>query len=253
MNKIDVICPIHYVDMESFKLFIQTWLQNIPIRYLFIGLGAKNDELEELLDLQFSKGDFSLQILDQTSYKTLGYCLQELMEQVETEYFIFLHADVEILLNWFERMWECRVSGILESLKDPSFGPSALVQARKYRAYSGAQLILKKSIKDLNFEDDFVYCNEDILIQNIILNRGFSYVKTPIYHKHYRLLGKRTQPQETILDWQFKGILKYAYPSHRLMNYVKGILKTLINTYEHHIDLEKEIKELNPEWLSLLK
>lgn len=247
MNKIDVICPIHYVDMESFKVFIDTWFRNIPIRNLYIGIGKRNAELEGFL-LMYD----NVELIDQAPHKTLGYCLQELINQVETEYFIFLHADVEILLNWFDRMWESRVKGILESLKDPSFGPEALIQARKHRAYSGAQLILKESVKNLNWDDDWIYAQEDILIQNIVLNRGFSYIKTPIYHKHYRLLGRRTQNRETILEWQWKGIIKYAYPTYRLINYVKGIIRTLTQNHEHQINLEQEIRNINPKWIELL-
>lgn len=248
MNKIDVICPIFYVDLDSFKLFLDTWQQNIPIKYLMIGLGAKNDELEKVL----ARYDNVITFYQQ-KHKTLGYCLQELMGAVTTDYFVYLHADVEILLNWYEMMWESKVRGILESLKDPSFGPEALVQARRYRAYSGAQLILKKSIKDLNWEDDYIYCNEDLILKSVVLNRGYTYVKTSIYHKHYRMFSKRTQPRDTILKWQYKGILKYAYPTFRLMNYVKGIKETLIKTYDQTIDLERDIKTLNPEWLPFFK
>lgn len=252
MNKIDVICPIFYVDLESFKIFLDTWFQNIPIRKLYIGLGTENEELKNLLLQYCVSKHITFEIIEQYWYKTLGYCLQELINQVETEYFIFLHTDVEILLNWFDRMWESRVKGILESLKDPSFGPEALIQARKHRAYSGAQLILKESVKNLNWEDDYVYTNEDIILQNIVLNRGFSYIKTPIYHKHYRLLGRRTQNRETILEWQWKGIIKYAYPTYRLMNYVKGIIKTLTQNHGHQINLEEEIRNINPKWIELL-
>ncbi len=251
MNKIDVICPIFHVDLESFKIFIETWYQNIPIKYLIIGLGSKNEELETFLT-ETNKKYSNIIIFYQWKYKTLGACLQELMEAVTTDYFIYLHADVEILLNWFSRMWEARVRGILESLKDPSFGEVALVQARKYRAYSGAQLILKEAIKNLNWYDDYIYCNEDLILKSIVLNRGFTYVKTPIYHKHYRMFSKRTQPRDTIWKWQFKGVLKYCKPTHQLMNYIKGILRSLKAHYKIDYNLEDEIKFLNPKWLPYL-
>jgi len=252
MEKCDIICPIHFLDLESFKLFLQTWVQNIPINRLIIGLGKENHELEESLNSLFRNGDFNLQQVDQTSHKTLGYCLQELIGLVSTDYFIFLHADVEIPQDWFEQMWASRVKGILESLKSPSFGPEALIQASKKRAYSGAQLIFKESVKELNFQDDFVYCNEDIIIQNIVLNRCFSYIKIPIYHKHYKKYRKRTQSRKTILEWQWKGILKYAFPNSTLMNYVKGIVRMLSRDYEIKVNLEAEIKVLNPKWIPFL-
>ena len=245
---IDVICPIFYVDLVSFKKIIDNWFQQIPIRRLYIGIGKEDNKLVEFLS-KYPK----VHTTTQTDFKTLGYCLQDLMKNfVETEFFIFLHADVEIPQNWFESMWASRVKGILESLKFPSFGPAALIQASKKRAYSGAQLILTESVKNLNFEDDYIYTNEDVIIQNIVINRGFSYVKTPIYHKHFKGYRKRTQPRKTILEWQWRGIVKYAYPNSNLMNYVKGILKLIKQDYEIEVDLETEIKKLNPKWISYL-
>jgi len=252
MNKIDLICPIFHVNLETFKIFIETWIQNIPIKTLIIGIGKENQDLKNLLYYHFGKHKIDLLIIEQYDYKTLGYCLQELMEAVTTDYFVYLHADVEILLNWFSRMWEARVRGILESLKDPSFGKVALVQARKYRAYSGAQLILKEAIKDLKWEDDYIYCQEDLILKSVVLNRGFTYVKTPIYHKHYRMFSKRTQPRDIIWKWQFKGVLKYCKPTHQLMNYIKGILRSLKAHYKIEYNLEDEIKLLNPKWLPYL-
>ena len=251
-TKIDVICPIFHCDLEAFKVFIETWTQNIPIKYLIIGLGKNDKELEDFLVEYSCNVDYNIILFNQYSHKTLGYCIQELINVVTTEYFIYLHSDVEIVLNWFPRMWESRIRGVLESLKDPSFGVEALVQARKQRAYSGAQLILKESVEHLNWEDDFVYCNEDLIIKNQVIQRGFTYVKTPIYHKHYRALAKRTQPREVILEWQFKGIIKYCTPTHQLTNYLKGILDTLKYRFVKVFNLEEEMKTLNPEWLPFL-
>jgi hypothetical protein len=251
-NEIDVICPIYHVDLESFKIFIDTWYRNIPIRKLYIGLGKENDELVEFIIKYCSSNNLTFEIYEQYWYKTLGYCLQQLINEVETEYFIYLHSDVEILLNWYPRMWEARVRGILESLKDPSFGAEALVQARKQRAYSGAQLIYKKCLEFISWEDDYVYCNEDIIIKNHIINHGYTYVKTPIYHKHYRMLSKRSQPRDIILEWQFKGILKYSEPSYILMNYIKGILITLKKEYKKPFILNEWIEKLNPKWFDFL-
>ena len=111
---------------------------------------------------------------------------------------------------------------------------------------------MKESVKNLNFEDDYIYTNEDIIIQNIALNRGFSYVKTPIYHKHHKKFRERTQPRKTILEWQWKGIIKYAYPNSKLMNYVKGVLKLILQDYEIETNLKAEIETLNPKWIPLL-
>lgn len=247
-NKIDVICPIFHIDLESFETIINSWFQNIPINYLIIGLGKKNNELESLLS-KFS----NVIIFHQYLYKTLGYCLEKLINAIGTDYFIYLHSDVEIPANWFDRMWESRVKGILESLKDPFFGPEALVQARKPRAYSGAQLIFKKSVQNLNWDDDFIYTNEDLILRNLVLQRGYAYLKTPIYHIHHRDLSKRTQPREIILEWQFKGIIKYCKPSRKLLTYLKSVVKSLDVQHGLKFDLKEEIMTISPNWLELYK
>lgn len=245
--KVDVICPIFYVDLGCFETIIKSWYHHIPINRLLIGIGKKNNKLLKIL-----KKYPNVEIIDQTSYKTLGYCLQELFESVETEYFVYLHCDVELGESWFEKMWRSRVEGILESIKHPSFGPEALIQAKKYRAYSGAQLIYAKSIENLNFEDDYIYCNEDAILQNIVLKRGFSYTKIHVFHNHYRMLGKRTQSEKTILEWQWRGILKYAYPSSRLLPYIHSILNILAHQHGCRYNLREEIENINPKWLPLL-
>ena len=49
MKKIDVVCPIYYVDLDIFEKCLESWYSNIPIRMLYIGLGKNNDDLKVLL------------------------------------------------------------------------------------------------------------------------------------------------------------------------------------------------------------
>lgn len=242
--KIDVICPIFYVNLAKFETFLQNWYHNIPIRKLIIGLGKNDERLITVLS-KFP----NILIIDQTQHKTLGFCLQELFETVETDWFIYLHNDVELTPHWFEKIWDTRMAGIVESQKDPSFGSEAKIQAKKRRGYSGAQLIFKKCVENLGWQDDYIYCSEEIILRNVIEHRGFSYLKYPIYHIHHRDLAKRTQPRDIILEWQFKAILKYCYPEEHLMSYIKSILNTLSSLYNRQFDLEKEIIAINPKWL----
>ena len=241
---IDVICPVYYVDLEVFKKCVSSWYKNIPIRKIYIGIGKENIKLENFL-WTCPK----ITMIDQTDYKTLGYCLQELFHWVETEFFIYLHNDVKLTENWFEKMWEERVFGILESQKDPmSFGIQAYKQAERKRAYSGAQLIYKKAIENLKWEDDYVYTTEDLIIQKTIIDLGFEYKKVPIYHKHYIQNAKRTQPRETILDWQWKALIKYTQPNEQLADYIKSIKKILEEKHKTKINLKKFIEKNNKKW-----
>lgn len=247
-TKVDVICPIFYIDLDIFRKCISSWYDNIPINRLIIGMGMRDEKIEALL-YQFDEIYENVFIIDQQSYVTLGYCLQELMRMVDTEFFVFVHGDAELTENWFDNMWEERVLGILESQKNPeTFGEVALAQAKNPRAYSGAQLIFKKAIEKLKWDDDFIYTTEDLLIQNIITHLGFTYKKVPVYHNHHIQKGKRTQEKNTILDWQWKALIKYGYPTVKFIHNIKALTSRLDI---HHKVLKKFIQRNNERWLEI--
>ena len=249
MPKIDIIAPIFHIDLETFKTCIDSWYREIPIKRLIIGLGKENPELESLLS-EYE----NVYVIDQYMHKTLGYCMMELIRATDGDFFVYLHGDVQLTENWFERMWERRVLGILESQKNPkTFGDVAITQAKKARAYSGAQLIYKPALETLNWSDDFMYCAEDLVIQNVITNLGYTYKKVPIFHNHYIQENKRTQDKETLLDWQWRALIKYAYPSEKLAVSIVSIIDYSEKMWEKKVDWETFANETNPDWVPLLK
>jgi len=240
---IDVITPIYNVDLKIFKQNIFQWFNKLPINNLIIGIGKENKELGNILS-NYRK----VKIIYQYNYKTLGYCLQELIKKVNTPYFIYFHSDVSINEYWFNSMWNNKVKGIIESLKDNSFD----IQPKRFRSYSGAQLIYTDCLKDLNWQDDYIYTSEDLLIQNHIISNGFNYIKLPIYHTHFTTNNIRTKNRKTILNWQYKALIKYGIPEKHLLSYLLKTVKAIKKEFGYKIKIKKEINRLNPDsnWLT---
>lgn len=218
-REFDVICPLYWIN-KYFEKNVGRWFDEIPIKTLYLGINNPNLVIE--LDNQ------EIEIVDQVQHKTLGPCLAELMKKVTTEWFVYLHADVEPLRGSFGML--CRDLredvGIIESERllwhgkmengEPFFNdPNLLNRHSTLRPYSGFQLIRKKAIEPLldKIEDDFVYRNEDIIFQSECLKNGFEYVKSWGLHVHQVLHSNWTHDYQKTHLMQVKGIIKYTQPT----------------------------------------
>lgn len=234
-----MVCPLYFVS-EKFEQCIASWLEFVPINKLFIGIG-RTEVCERI------PKDDRIIYIDQRDNLTLGYSLKQLFETVSTEYFIYFHDDVEIYNTWFPQMWEKRIDGILESSKFFHL-PYGGKQYRKIRAYSGAQLIKTSTVQDLDWEDDFIYASEDIILQEIILERGFQYKKVIVPHIHYIRKNVRSQDRLTMLEWQIKAIIKYLPPKDSFQNYVRSLIRVIKKEYNVDFDPREFISQENPSW-----
>ena len=95
---IDVIIPLINTN-ELFEKNLYSFYREIPINRLLIGDGGCTDNSIEIVK-KFPR----IIIIEQSKYKSLGYCVKELIEQVETEWFVYLHADVYLPENWYDEM-----------------------------------------------------------------------------------------------------------------------------------------------------
>ena len=85
---VDVIIPLLNTS-ELWKNNLYSFYREIPINRLLIGDGGCTDDSIAIVK-EFPR----VEILDQRNYYSQGYCERELIEHVETEWFIYLHADV---------------------------------------------------------------------------------------------------------------------------------------------------------------
>ena len=233
---VDVIIPIMNTN-GLFERNLFSYYKEIPIRNLFIGDGGCVDD-----SLQILRNFPRVKIIDCREDKTLGYCIKKLIEQVDSEFFVYLHSDAFLPAGWFDSMrahttefdwFECRAFTTLLAVYIDQYEDTAK------RAFSGSQMgrstLLKNAIESL--EDDYLYRNEDIVIRELVEEHGGRYGRVKdTYYYHEQILNpdmvdsisirkKYNREKETrMLIWQIKGILKYT----RLKPY---LLKILVACY----------------------
>ncbi len=226
----DLICPVYWLEEDLFEANLKSWIKELPINRIFLGVNNK-DKLAYCYDL-IEEYD-QIYIIEQLEYKTLGACLAELMKQVTTDWFVFVHSDVRITPNAFRIMepYMNSKTGIIESErlhwdgqcdKYGENGETIWFPSYTYtnyynrnRAFSGFQIFQKKAVIDLinKIEDDYLYRNEDIIFQSECLEKGFDYIKTYAMHIHQVIDPKWTFDRNSTNMMQWQGIVKYSNPN----------------------------------------
>jgi len=208
--KIDVICPIYFIN-EQFQENVKSWFESIPIRRLWVGIANKQNS-EKIREILFKFKPELTKIFWHFLYKTLGYCLRDLVSRVETKWFVYLHDDVKLPKSWFGRMYHVvkeKNLDVGESLKKPT-KKEFYAQMWNNRAYSGAQLIRTEIAKKYwDYDDDYVYTSEDLIFQRRVLTNGGKYGKIPVLHEHQGHETERTLPRAEVLLWHAKALMKY--------------------------------------------
>lgn len=205
--KVDVFCPVYFLN-EYFETNVQSWFDAIPINTLWLGLGSKDKLVQERV---YAMENNKTEIVFQENYKTLGYCLTDLASRVKTSWCVFVHDDVRLPTQWFERMWKYQKqlrANVLESIKEPIV-PEYIKQAQSNRAYSGAQLIQKEMLKYMKFDDDYVLTTEDLIFQYRILMNDYIYCKVPVLHQHQGHNGERSMDQKELYKNHAMALIKY--------------------------------------------
>lgn len=230
-NEMVLICPIYWVDHDLFKKNLQSWIKELPLAKIILGINNPKefDYCNEI------KNEFSIvEIKNQLHLKTLGGCLADLMRVVDTEWFVFVHADVFITPHAFKIM-ECYMRddvGIIESHREhwkgnyirldelggnTSWIPKLDASDYYYRdrSFSGLQIIRKDAIISLidRLDDDYLYRNEDIIFQAECLNNNYTYEKTWAMHVHQNMNKEWTYNKEITYMMQFRGLVKYTKPT----------------------------------------
>lgn len=210
---VDVIIPVKTVN-ELFERNLLSIYKEIPVNRLIIGdAGVSDKTFSSILD-RFPR----ITVIKQDEYKTLGYCIKQLINEVSTKYFIYLHADAFLPENWFDLMKDHTTE--YDWFDSRAYITRMTEYIDKYedntkRAFSGAQMglssLLKEAVKPI--EDDFLYRNEDIVIRELVEQQGGRYGKAKNLHFYHEQMGERKYNREKeieMLTWQIRGILKYC-------------------------------------------
>lgn len=266
---IDVIIPLLNTN-ELFERNLYSFYKEISINRLIIGDAGCTDN-----SIEIAKKFPRVKIIDQNSHISLGYCVAELISLVETDWFIYLHADVYLPENWFKNMekykntydwFECdrRITSILE------FNIPTLNKTE--RAFSGSQMGRKEAFKNIlpKIDDDYLYRNEDLIFHELILSEGYRYGRIFDTFHYHQIMTKKGEKEGDIKSvdiireknieserktyiMQVKGIIKYLQPKPYLIKEVNDPLNILKSWDTLNIEeFIKWVKKNNINWLKYL-
>lgn len=261
---VDVILPVLNTN-PFFKKGLINYYKRIPINRLLIGDGGCEDNTIEIAN-QFPR----VKVFDQKEFRSLGYRIRKLVEACESEFCVYLHADVFLPVNWFDAMYSHRREhNWYES--DRKYFSLIVWEAQNMsqkRAYSGSQFGKTKELQEkLNvIEDDFLYRNEDIIISELMgKNDYLKYNDTFHYHQIQSKRGtkepqiiitpkitrkKDVEWEKWVYEWQWKGIVKYCQPKPYLITAVRAAINVLVkNKAYNELEAKEWIESANPAWL----
>jgi len=255
MPKIDVICPMYHVDWNFLTSNITSWFNELDVNRLIISFSNPDqaifDNVYRYLIQRFTDGEVHL--FDHRHHKTLGKCLVELMDHVETDWFAYVHSDVELTPFCFNIMQNLMngKTGIIESERLHYDGVKYTYDPYYFsaRAYSGFQIIRKEAIqKGIDIiEDDYLYRNEDMIFQNICEQAGFEYVKTLAMHIHQLTTTKKwTFERFDTYDMQWRGLVKYTTPTDVTVQACLDALRVCVN--EFGADMNDTVDSMPSNW-----
>jgi glycosyltransferase involved in cell wall biosynthesis len=268
---VDVIIPVINTN-PLWENNLYSFYREIPISRLLVGDAGCTDDTIEIAQ-RFPR----VEIIDQSERVSLGYCLRELIEAVQTEWFIYLHADVYLPERWFDTMvsyqshfdwFECnRRKTILVDYPD-------VWQDSAERAYSGSQMGRKAAFELFlsRIDDDFLLRNEDIILQEMLESTGGRYGRVAETYHHHQMMNKpgSMEPdfvrveltrakdvewERKVRNMQARGIIKYTQPHRKhLINIVQNSVSSLQRT--RALD-PQEFRDwtanTNPAWLPYVR
>jgi len=220
-ERVDVIVPVLGTN-DLWKRNLTSIYREIPVNRLLLGDAGSQDATVEIAR-RFPR----VEVIDHAGF-TLGFALRDLIHRVETEFFVYLHADVYLPPGWYDAMaahrdafdwFEChrRFLHLIHTDDDPQY-------ARR-RAYSGSQMGRTSVLREASapFEDDHIVRSEDILLQYNVENAGGRYGKVPdTFHIHELELSPH---QIASLDIQYARDRDPAWISRSADEMVRSIVK----------------------------
>lgn len=263
-DAVDVIIPVIHSN-DLFYNNLLSFYREIPVNRLLLGDGGVLDNTLEVAR-QFPR----VEVLDHTKIHSQGYSIRLLIEAVQTEWFIYLHADVFLPPGWFEAMlhhrseydwFECpqRITAMIEYPLESPFP----------RSYSGSQMGRKAAFADVlpQIDDDYLFRNEDIIFSTLIRNAGQRWGQVDNTFHYHQVMNRRSKrertfkkvnfeiektPQEDVFEFtnQVRGIIKYLQPEDYLIYGVQVGIDRLRQL--EALDWEEFItwvSQTNPAWL----
>ncbi len=269
-HAVDVIIPVLHTNELWYKNLISIY-REIPVNRLLLGDGGCIDDTIEI-----AKKFPRVEVFDHSQYKTLGYSIMQLVKEVQTEFFIYLHSDVYIADGWFDKFYlntekydwfECEQRHVCLIEYDRKFADSP-----RGFGFGGSQMGKKSAFDDImeDIDDDYLYRNEDIILRTALQKKGHKWgFDDTLFHYHELMhkpspngrkfkslkLELEIPEHEQFKHWdmQLRGYIKYLEPTNPVLfkegiNFKnKLIKKRFVNKYE----LIEWVEKTNKNWLCI--
>lgn len=267
---IDIIIPIIHTN-EMWEANLRSIYREVPVNRLLIGDGGCIDD-----SIEIAKKYPRVVVFDHKQYKTLGFSIRKLIEEVETEWFAYLHSDVFLPEGWFDGMkkykdqydwYGCKmhITTLVECPDENSI--------TKIRPFAGSQIGRKSAftphLSEIN--DDFVYRQEDYVFQTVVEKGGFKmgYVDD-VFHYHQQIhknspWARKIKRVAVEMEWspeelirastmQVYGTIKYVKPTSYLASWISlDIAQLMLHHKLNWHELRSWVAKTNPEWKPYLK
>lgn len=262
-DAVDVLIPVIHTN-ELWRANLHSIYREIPVNRLMLADGGCIDKT-----LDIAREFPRVAVFDHKSYKSLGYSIRKLIEEVQTDWFIYLHSDVYLPPGWFEGMRKHKDEfDWFECQQQMTILAEYRLELDKTRAYSGSQMGRKAAFEKVlpKIDDDYLYRNEDIILADLIKNAGFRYGRAEEVFHYHQAMHKPSKWKRKIkavdiqvepardediraCTMQIKGIIKYLQPTAPLWRGVGANIMRLHELGELDWDgLKKWVRETNPAW-----
>lgn len=264
-NAIDVIIPVFHTN-ELWRSNLISIYREIPVRRLLISDGGVIDDSLDIVK-EFPR----VEIMNHRHFKSLGKCIAELIREVTSEWFIYLHSDVYLPSGWFDKM------AVYQDKYDWYGCPMNITVLTEYRnhelsrPYAGSQIGRKAAFENgiSGIDDDYVYRQEDFVFNRIVEDAGFKTGKVEdTFHYHQMMYRKssgydlnikkvsiitdtKASEKKRTNETQLKGIVKYLDPvePYMIKNFRELSFSMLLNKEIDYKGFRSWINHTNPSWL----
>ena len=264
-NAIDVIIPVYHTN-QLWRINLISIYREVPVSRMLISDGGVIDNSIDIVK-EFPR----VEVFNHREYKSLGKCIAELIKEVNSEWFAYLHSDEYLPENWFNSM-------IAHNGEFDWYGcPMNLTillnyrQEGKHRPYAGSQIGRKVAFeKNIGkVDDDYVYRQEDFVFNKIVEDAGYKTGKIEnTFHYHQMMFRESKGYNYDVTDlkvivaenaWekkranetQVKGIVKYLDPidPYIINDFNFNVFKMILDRDLDFYGFREWIKITNPLWL----
>jgi hypothetical protein len=264
---VEVIIPVFHTN-ELWRINLISIFREIPVKRLLISDGGCIDDSIEVVK-QFPR----VEIYNHRHFKSLGKCIAELIKNVESEWFIYLHSDVYLPKGWYDQM--IKYQDRYDWYGCP-MNITALINYRleePLRPYAGSQMGRKAAFKDVDrIDDDYVYRQEDFVFNRIVEDAGYTTGKVEDTFHYHQLMFRKSAgfdvnvkklnlvthnnewEVQRALDMQIRGIVKYLDPKepYMIMDFNSKVFELVYADTSKLKELKNWIRETNPKWQAYL-